>query len=56
MMNNGDKEIVNNDFNAHFPAFFAYKNKQLSMTIKQDSLNNYIMLFGEVPVFYCQEN
>lgn len=37
----------------HFPSFFSVAGRQFSFTAHTDRYKNLVMLFGDVPVFYC---
>ncbi|ELV3390545.1 hypothetical protein SGI62_004472 [Enterobacter hormaechei] len=37
----------------HLPSFFSYRDRQFNFTLHQDRFRNAIIIFTEMPVFYC---
>lgn len=37
----------------HLPSFFSFRDRQFNFTIHQDRFRNAIIIFTEMPVFYC---
>lgn len=58
-LENTQSEIMSNDkgnlvnIQEHFPSFFSVAGRRLTIVMQLDRYKNYIMYFGNVPVFYC---
>lgn len=46
-------QSINTGIQKHLPSFFLEKDRQFAVTIHRDSFRNLIILFGDIPVFYC---